>query len=95
MKEYSSAMKGEENHDLTLQWNIVYVILNILSPWYMLLDDLFLKNKRKKKKGKIEKKKKKIPPLLELALWGVWSWVRQEVLITSVKYVNPPFCSSI
>lgn len=59
MKEYSSAMKGEENHDLTLQWNIVYVILNILSPWYMLLDDLFLKNKRKKKKGKIEKKKKK------------------------------------
>ena len=92
MKEYSSVMKGEENHDLTLQWNIVYVILNILSPWYMLLDDLFLKKKKKKeKKGKIEKKK--IPPLLELALLDVWSWVRQEVLISSVKYVNPPFCS--
>lgn len=57
MKEYSSVMKGEENHDLTLQWNIVYVILNILSPWYMLLDDLFLKKKKKEKKGKIEKKK--------------------------------------
>lgn len=66
MKEYSSAMKGEENHDLTLQWNIVYVILNILSPWYMLLDDLFLKNKRKKKKGKIEKKKKRF--------LHCWSW---------------------
>ena len=52
MKKYSSVMKGEENHDLTLQWNIVYVILNILSPWYMLLDDLFLKKKKKKEKKK-------------------------------------------
>ena len=91
MKKYSSVMKGEENHDLTLQWNIVYVILNILSPWYMLLDDLFLKKKKKKKKGK--KKKKKILQMLELAVLDVWSWVRQEVLISSVKYVNPPFCS--
>lgn len=57
MKKYSSVMKGEENHDLTLQWNIVYVILNILSPWYMLLDDLFLKKKKKGKKRKNRKKK--------------------------------------
>lgn len=49
-RDYASVMKGGENHNLTLQWNIVYVILNILRPWYMLLDDLFLKKKRKKKK---------------------------------------------
>lgn len=53
-REYASVMKGGgENHDVTLQWNVVYVILNILRPWYMLLDYLFLK--KKEKKGKIEK----------------------------------------
>lgn len=50
-REYASVMKGGENPDLTLQWNIVYVILNILRhPWYMLLDYLFLKKKKEKKK---------------------------------------------
>lgn len=63
-REYASMMKGGENPDLTLQWNIVYVILNILRPWYMLLDYLFLK-KKIEKKGKLEKP---LPPLLELAL---------------------------
>lgn len=54
-RENASVMKGGENPDLTLQWNIVYVILNILRPWYMLLDYLFLK-KKKKKKRKTRKK---------------------------------------
>ena len=68
MKEYSSVMKGEENHDLTLQWNIVYVILNILSPWYMLLDDLFLKKKKKKEKKRKKKKKR----FLHCWSWPYW-----------------------
>lgn len=61
----------------------------------MLLDYLFLKRKKRTKKRKGEEKEveKAIPPVLELALLDGWSWVRQEVLITSVKYVNPPFCS--
>lgn len=59
-REYASVMKGGEN-DSTLQWSIVYVILNILRPWYMLLVYLFLKKKIKKerKKEKAKKKKKK------------------------------------
>lgn len=59
----------------------------------MLLDYLFLKRKKRTKKRGKKEVEETIPPVLELALLDGWSWVRQEVLITSVKYVNPPFCS--
>lgn len=87
-RECASMMKGGENPDLTLQWNIVYVILNILRPWYMLLDYLFLKKKNLKKR----KTRKTSSSTAGAGPRDVWSWVRQEV-ITSVKYINPPFCS--